>query len=88
MEGYSSDVQQLREIVIEWLKDALGPGADFSEVGVEMVAEDEFYFYHVKDSNGKTYNFRVFRRFDASGALHPEVIDDETGLRITSPEKR
>lgn len=82
------DVQELRKVVTEWLKDALGPGADFSEMGIETVAGDEFYFYHVKDNKGREYKFRVFRRFDANGKLSPEVIDDDSGLKITSPEKR
>ncbi len=88
MERYSKDVEELRAVVVEWLKDALGPGTDFGEMGIEMVADDEFYFYRVKDTKGRTYNFRVFRRFDENGTLHPEVIDEASGLRITPPEKR
>ncbi len=88
MDVYPKDVQELRKVVTEWLKDALGPGADFSEMGIETVADDEFYFYHVKDNKGREYKFRVFRRFDANGRLNPEVIDDDSGLKITSPEKR
>ncbi len=88
MEAYSKDVQELREVVTEWLRDALGSGADFSEMEIEAVADDEFYFYRVKDNKGREYKFRVFRRFDENGKLNPEVIDDDTGLKITSPEKR
>ncbi len=88
MEVYLKEIEELRDMVVEWLNDALGPGADFSEMGVETVANDEFYFYHVKDSKGKEYNFRVFRRFDVNGKLNPEVIDDDSGLRITTPEDR
>lgn len=61
MEVYLKEIEELQAIVIEWLKDALGPGTDFSEMGIETVANDEFYFYHAKDSKGKEYNFRVFR---------------------------
>jgi len=84
----SSDVEDLEKVVVEWLRDALGPGADFNEMKIEAVADDEFYFYHVKDSMGRLYAFRVFRRYDENGELSPEVIDDDTGLRITSPERR
>ncbi len=87
MEVHLKEIEELRGVVIEWLKDALGPGADFREMGVEMVAEDEFYFYRAKDNKGKQYNFRVFRRFDENGKLNLEVIDDDSGLRITSPER-
>ena len=79
--------QELIEIVIEWLKDALGPGADFSGLKVEAVADDEFYFCYVKDDKGREYRFRVFWRFDDNCELDPVVIDYDTGLRIRSPEK-
>ncbi len=87
MEIHLNEIEELREVVIERLKDALGPGADFSDMRVETVASDEFYFYHVKDSKGKDYKFRVFRRFDAKGNVEPEIIDEESGLRITKPAK-
>ncbi len=88
MEMYLKEIEELKDVVVEWLKDALGPGADFSEMGIEAVANDEFYFYHVRDSKRKEYHFRVFRRFDVNGKLSPEVIDDDSGLRITAPENR
>ena len=88
MEVYQKEIEELRGVVVEWVKDALGPGADFSKMGIEAVASDEFYFYHIKDSRGREYNFRVFRRFDLNGKLSPEVIDDDSGLRITAPENR
>ncbi len=88
MDVYSKDVQELRKVVTEWLKDALGPEADFSDMKTETVADDEFYFYHVRDNKGREYKFRVFRRFDVNGKLAPVVIDDDSGLRITTPEKR
>ncbi len=85
MEVYPKEIEELKAVVEAWLKDALGPGADFSDMGIETVASDEFYFYHIKDSKGKEYNFRVFRRFDVNGKLNPEIIDEESGLRVTSP---
>ena len=87
MEVYPKDVQELRKVVTEWLRDALGPGADVSDMKTETVADDEFYFYHVRDNKGREYKFRVFRRFDVNGTLVPVVIDDDSGLRITSPKK-
>ncbi|MGZ4902635.1 MAG: hypothetical protein ACXV3U_06220 [Halobacteriota archaeon] len=81
------DEQELIEIVTEWLTDALGPGADFSDLKVEAVADDEFYFCYVKDDKGREYRFRVFWRFDDNCKLDPVVIDYDTGLRIRSPEK-
>ncbi len=88
MEVTLKEIEELKALVIEWIKDALGPGVDFNKMGVEAVANDEFYFYHVKDSKGREYNFRVFRRFDVNGKLNPEVIDEESGLRITNPENQ
>ncbi len=87
MGASSKDVQELRTVVIEWLKDALGPGANFSDLKVEAVADDEFYFCYVKDDQGREYRFRVFWRFDDNYKLDPVVIDYDTGLRIKSPEK-
>ena len=84
---HQKDEQELLEVVTEWLTDALGPGADFSNLKVEAVADDEFYFCYVKDDKGREYRFRVFWRFDDKCNLDPVVIDYDTGLRIRSPEK-
>jgi hypothetical protein len=80
------DEQELKNVVTKWLKDALGPGADFSEMKIEVVADDEFYFSYIKDNKGREYKFRVFRRFDENCKLNPVVIDS-SGLRIMSPKK-
>ncbi|MGZ4907902.1 MAG: hypothetical protein ACXV5H_04945 [Halobacteriota archaeon] len=87
MEAHQKDEQELIEVVTGWLKDALGPGADFSDLRTEAVADDEFYFCYVKDNKGREYRFRVFWRFDDNCKLDPVVIDDDTGLRIRSPGK-
>jgi hypothetical protein len=55
-------------------------------VKIEAVADDEFYFSHVKKNKGRKYKFQVFRRFDESCQLDPVVIDG-SGLRITASEK-
>ncbi len=81
----SKDQQELIAVVTEWLKDALGQGADFSGLKVEAVADDEFYFCYLKDSQGRGYGFRVFWRFDETCKLNPVVIDYDTGLRVRSP---
>ncbi|MGZ4948114.1 MAG: hypothetical protein ACXV5D_03590 [Halobacteriota archaeon] len=85
MEVNQEDQQELVKVVTEWLKDALGRGADFSGLKVEAVADDEFYFCYLKDSQGREYRFRVFWRFDDKCKLDPVVIDFDTGLRVRSP---
>ncbi len=87
MNAYQTDEQQLIEVVTGWLKDALGPGADFSDLRVEPVADDEFYFCYVKDNHGREYRFRVFWRFNDNCTLDPVVIDYDTGMRVRSPEE-
>jgi hypothetical protein len=62
--GPKKDEQELRNMVTGWLKDALGPGADFSGKKIEAIADDEFYFSRIKDNKGRECKFRVFRRFD------------------------
>ncbi len=79
--------QELIKVVSEWLKDALGLGADFSRLKVEVVADDEYYFCYLKDDQGREYRFRVFRRFDDNCKLDPVVIDYDTGMRVRAPEK-
>ncbi len=87
MNAYQTNVEELTKVVTEWLKDALGPGADFDGLEVQAIADDEFYFCYIKDNNGREYRFRVFWRFDDSCALDPIVIDYDTGLRVRAPEK-
>ncbi len=87
MEITQKDQEELVKVVAEWLQDALGPGADFSALKVQAVAEDEFYFCYLKDNQGREYRFRVFWRFDDNGTLAPVVIDYDTGMRVRAPEQ-
>jgi hypothetical protein len=87
VKAYQTDEQELIKIVTEWLKDALGQGADFGNLRVEPIADDEFYFCYIKDNTGREYRFRVFWRFDDNCVLDPVVIDYDTGMRVRSPGK-
>ncbi len=87
MNTYQPDKEELIKVVTRWLTDALGAGADFSNLRVEPITDDEFYFCYIKDNNGKEYRFRVFWRFDDNCVLDPVVIDYDTGMRVQSPEK-
>ncbi len=50
MEITQKDQEKLVKVVTERLQDALGPGADFSTLTVQAVADDEFYFCYLKDN--------------------------------------
>ncbi len=64
MEITQKEQEKLVTVVTRWLQDALGPGADFSALKVQAVADDEFFFCYLKDNQGREYRFQVFWRSD------------------------